>query len=181
MRSHLSPSPYIESDHAQIQTLAGKVGVEQQQAWGRVEAIYDWVRQTIELEDDRGRGVKTTLETLRDGTGDCDELTSLFVAICRAGEIPARTVRVPGHCYAEFYLEDDQGKGHWFPCDPTTANALGELAELRPVLQKGDNLLLRDPRTRRTTRYRFLPDNLIIANHRGSPPQFELILKRAGE
>jgi transglutaminase-like putative cysteine protease len=181
MQACLSPSPYIESADPQIQALAEKVGADEQRAWNRVEAIYDWVRESIELEDNRGSCVKTTLETLRDGTGDCDELTSLFIAICRAGGIPARTVRVPGHCYPEFYLDDGEGKGHWFSCDPTTANALGELAEHRPVLQKGDKLLLRDPQTKRTKSYRFLPDNLIIANLRGSAPELELILERAGD
>jgi transglutaminase-like putative cysteine protease len=181
MRSYLSPSPYIESTDPQIKALADKIGVDEPKAWSRVEAIYEWVREKVELEDNRGRGVKTTLQTLRDGTGDCDELTSLFVAICRAGGIPARTVRVPGHCYPEFYLDDAQGKGHWFPCDPTTSNALGELAELRPVLQKGDKLLLRDPQTKRTKAYRFLPDNLVIADHRGSAPELKLILERVGD
>ena len=41
---------------------------------------------------------------LRDGTGDCEELSSLFIALCRAHGIPARTVWVPDHCYPEFYL-----------------------------------------------------------------------------
>ena len=59
--------------------------------------------------------MKGALAALRDGTGDCEEITSLFIAICRAADIPARTVWVPGHCYPEFYLVDDKGQGHWFP------------------------------------------------------------------
>jgi transglutaminase-like putative cysteine protease len=178
LRGYLAPSPYIESTHPQIEALAGEVGVDEPHAWDRVEAIYDWVRREIQLEDDRGRGVKTTLETLRDGKGDCDELTSLFIAICRAGGVPARTVRVPGHCYPEFYLEDDQGKGHWFPCDPTRPGPFGEVTEDRPVLQKGDNLRLVNPRTRRARDYRFLPDNVTMADQRGSPPQVQWVLER---
>ena len=79
------------------------------------------------------------MAALRDGTGDCEEITSLFIAICRAAEIPARTVWVSGHCYPEFYLEDDKGKGHWFPCQSAGAREFGGITELRPILQKGDN------------------------------------------
>ncbi|MHC4399910.1 MAG: transglutaminase-like domain-containing protein [Planctomycetota bacterium] len=178
MRSYLDPSPYIESDHSQITALAGQVGVDRQKAWDRVEAIYDWVRETIRFQDDRGRPVKTTLETLRDGAGDCDELSSLFIAICRASSIPARTVRVPGHCYPEFYLEDDEGNGRWFPCQAAGTRAFGEMPDARPVLQKGDCLLVRDPHTKRMKKHRFLPSNLTVADSRGAlPPQLELVLE----
>jgi hypothetical protein len=183
IRPFLAPSPYIESTNPQIKALADSVGVGRASAWDRVEAIYDWVRDQIRFEDNRGQQVKTTLETLRDGTGDCDELTSLFIAICRAGGIPARTVRVPGHCYPEFYLEDEQGKGHWFPCQAAGARAFGEMREERPILQKGDRLLLRDPYTKRMQAYRFLPDTLVIAHHRtgASPPQLKLVCELAAD
>jgi hypothetical protein len=181
LRTYLRPSPYIESTSPRVKALADEIGAEEERAWDRVEAIHDWVRENIELVDNRGQGVKTTLETLRDGTGDCDEYTSLFIAICRAAGIPARTVRVPGHCYAEFYLEDGKAKGHWFACDATRAQPFGEVSDHRPVLQKGDNLLLSDPNTRRKKRYRFLPDNLIVANHRGTPPQVQMVLELLSE
>jgi len=177
LRAYLAPSPYIESTSPPVKALAGQIGVDKEAAWDQVEAIHDWVRENIELEDNRGRGVKTTLETLRDGTGDCDEYTSLFIAICRARGIPARTVRVPGHCYPEFYLEDDQRKGHWFACDATRPAPFGEVADHRPILQKGDNLLLHDPYTKRMKKYRFLPDNVIMADQRGSPPQARWVLE----
>ena len=79
------------------------------------------------------------LAALKDGTGDCEELTSLFIAICRAANIPARTVWVPGHCYPEFYLVDDKGEGHWFPCQSAGKREFGGISETRPILQKGDS------------------------------------------
>ena len=79
------------------------------------------------------------MAALKDKTGDCEELTSLFIALCRASDIPARTVWVPGHCYPEFYLEDDEGKGHWFPCQAAGSRAFGGIPEQKPILQKGDN------------------------------------------
>jgi len=182
LRAFLTPSPYIESTSPRIKTLAGEIGVEEPRAWDRVEAVYDWVQENVELVDNRGGVVKTTQETLRDGTGDCDEMTSLFIAICRAGGVPARTVRVPRHCYGEFYLEDDEAQGHWFACDATRPDPFGEVADERPILQKGDNLLLVDPSTRgRKKKYRFLPDSVRMADQRGSAPRVRMVLERASE
>ncbi|HID74835.1 MAG TPA: transglutaminase family protein [Planctomycetaceae bacterium] len=177
LRPFLLPSPYIESDDAQIKALARQITADRTGAWQRVEAIYDWVRQNVRLVDDRGLDPKPVAETLGERTGDCDELSSLFIAICRAAGIPARMVRVPGHCYPEFYLEDDQGRGYWFPCQAGGGRAFGGIPEHRPILQKGDNLLIYDPRRRRKVRHRFLPDTVVCAAtpRGGSPPSLDVI------
>jgi len=105
-------------------------------AWERVEAIYDWVREHVTYK--RGPQ-KSALETLKDRTADCEGMTALFIALCRAKGVPARTVWVQGHCYPEFYLEDRQGKGHWFPCQVAGDRAMGGIPETKPIFQKGDN------------------------------------------
>ena len=89
-----------------------------------------------------GRPLKGTLAALRDKTGECEDMSSLFIAICRAVGIPARTVWVTGHCYPEFCLVDEKGQGHWFPCQAAGARAFGCIPEMRPILQKGDNFRL---------------------------------------
>jgi transglutaminase-like putative cysteine protease len=109
VRPFLTPSPKIESTNARIRELAKKIGGEKNRAWDRVEAIYDWVREHVKYQNGPLKGA---LAALKDGTGDCEELTSLFIAMCRAANIPARTVWVPGHCYPEFYLIDKKGDGH---------------------------------------------------------------------
>lgn len=136
MRSYLVPSPKIESRDPKIRELAKKVGADKEKAWERVEAIYDWVRENVTYKNGQLKGA---LAALKDGTGDCEEITSLFIAICRAADIPARTVWVPGHCYPEFYLEDEKGQGHWFPCQSAGTRQFGGITETRPILQKGDN------------------------------------------
>ncbi len=113
LRLYLAPSPLIESRNPKIRELAKQVGADKKKAWEKVEAIYDWVRAKVKYKNG---AIKGALAALKDGTGDCEELTSLFIAICRAEDIPARTVWVPGHCYPEFYLCDGSGKGFWFPC-----------------------------------------------------------------
>ncbi|MDZ7616427.1 MAG: transglutaminase family protein, partial [Patescibacteria group bacterium] len=154
LRVYLGPSPLIESRDTRIRALAKEIGADAATAWERVEAIYDWVRENVEYKEGP---IKGALAALRDGTGDCEEMASLFIAICRAGGIPARSVWVPGHTYPEFYLVDDQGQGHWFPCQAAGSREFGGITELRPVLQKGDNFR---PSHNRRERQRYLAEHL---------------------
>ena len=83
--------------------------------------------------------LRGALTALRVGHGDCEEMTSLFIALCRGNGIPARSVWIPGHCYPEFYLQDPEGRGCWFPCQAAGAEAFGTMTEQRPILQRGDS------------------------------------------
>jgi len=136
VRSYLRPSPFIESEHSEIVSLAHTFASSDDSDWSRIESIYDWVRNNVNYVDS---DLKGALAALRDGNGDCEEMTSLFIALCRANDIPARTVWVPGHCYPEFYLLDHSGHGRWYPCQAAGQRAFGKLDEQRPILQKGDS------------------------------------------
>ena len=162
----------IESRHPTIRRVAEQFKDSGDTAWEKVEAIYDWVRDKVEYKNGP---IKGALAALKDETGDCEELTSLFIAICRANDIPARTVWVPGHCYPEFYLEDKDGKGHWFPCQAAGSREFGGITETRPVLQKGDNF--RPPWNRRE-RQRYLAEHLVGA---GGRPRCQFVRKLLSE
>ncbi len=145
---YLAPSPYIESTNDQIVRLAKEAAADKKD-WDQVEALYDCVREHLTYKEGPLKGA---LKGLTDGNGDCEEFSSLFIAMCRSMKIPARTVWVPGHCYSEFYLVDDKGKGYWFPCQSAGMRAFGGILETRPILQKGDNF--HDPdRPREHLRY----------------------------
>ncbi len=132
----LKPSPYIESRHKRIVEIANQLHDESLPAWDQVETIYRWVRDNIEYKFDEQ--IHTCLEALDAKHGDCEELSSLFIAICRALKIPARAVLIPGHTYPEFYLEDENGHGYWFPCQLAGEYEFGGMTELKPVIHKGD-------------------------------------------
>jgi len=154
VRPFLAPSPKIESTNPKIKALAKEIPADKEKAWQKVEAIYDWVRGKVEFH--KGP-VKGAVAALRDGAGDVEDSTSLFIAICRAAGTPARTVWVPDHCYPEFYLVDDDGKGHWFPCEMKGNRSFGGTNETRPILQKGDNFR---PPYNRHDRQRYLAEYL---------------------
>jgi len=172
VRMYLAPSPLIESTDLRIRALAKEIPAEAETAWEKVEAIYDWVREEVEYKKGPIKGAKAAL---RDKTGDCEELTSLFIAICRAADIPARTVWVEGHCYPEFYLEDAEGKGHWFPCQAAGSRAFGGIPEYRAILQKGDNF--RPPYNQRQ-RQRYLAEHLTGT---GGKPRVRFVREMATE
>lgn len=136
LRSALGVSPLIETTHPEIRRLAGQIVQGKTSDWDKVRAIYDWVRANVKYQFDPE--LKGALTALRAGQGDCEELTSLFIALCRANDIPARSVWIPGHCYPEFYLEGGDGQGRWFPCQAAGADEFGSMHERRPILQKGD-------------------------------------------
>jgi len=172
LRVYLAPSPKIECRDARIRKQAKQIVSEKATAWDNVEAIYDWVRENVKYKNGPLKGA---LAALRDGTGDCEELTSLFIALCRASDVPARTVWVKGHCYPEFYLSDAQGKGHWFPCQAAGSRAFGGIPELRPILSKGDSF--RPPYNRRD-RQRYPAEHLTGA---GGRPRVKFIREVVSE
>ncbi|MGA2062350.1 MAG: transglutaminase domain-containing protein [Thermoguttaceae bacterium] len=164
IRQYLAPSPKIESRDAKIRSLSKQIIADKEKAWDKVEAIYDWTREHVKYKE--SMPLTGALDALKDGTGDCEGMTSLFIALCRAGDIPSRTVWVQGHCYPEFYLEDDKGEGHWFPCQAAGSRQFGGITEDRPVLQKGDNF---KPLNGKGERQRYLAEFLTGAETGGKP------------
>ena len=136
LRLYMGNSPYIDSSNGRIRNASRELAaMEAENDWQRGEQIYDYVREHVQYVEG---SLKNASDALKDGTGDCEEMTSLFVALCRNARIPARMVWIPDHCYPEFYLEDPQGQGYWFPCQAAGTRQFGRMDEYRPVLQKGD-------------------------------------------
>jgi hypothetical protein len=165
---YLGASPYIDPRNAKIRALAQQIGQDKKTAWEQVEALYDYVREKIQQE--RGP-LKGPLGALKEGKGNHEDMINTFVALCRAKEVPARTVWVPGHAYAEFYLEDDEGKGHWFPCQVAGNRAFGQMPDRTPILQKGDSF--RPPYNKRDVQ-RFMAVHLSIVDA-DAPPKYKFV------
>ena len=149
MRMFLGTSPQIDTTHGLIKRLASELRPQDgQSAWQTVETIYDTVRSKVQYVEGP---IRSASAALKDGFGDCEDMTSLFVALCRNLRIPARMVWIPGHCYPEFCLYDPDGEPHWYPCQAAGTRQFGEMRERRPVIQKGDQF--RVPESKAPVRY----------------------------
>ena len=145
LKLYTGNSPFIDASHRSIRSAAKEVAeMEAENDWRRGELAYDYVRDKVKyVEGD----LKNASQALKDGSGDCEEMTSLFVAICRNLKVPARVVWIPDHCYPEFYLEDADGNGVWYPCQAAGTRQFGQMDEMRPVLQKGDRFKVAEKKT----------------------------------
>ena len=153
IRQYLGPSPTIESNESIFRGLYNDITKGLKTDWDKVEALYSFVRNNVKYDNAAwSRPAKGALSVVKmpkgQWTADCKDMSCLFVALCRAGKIPARIVRVPEHCYAEFYLElKPEGRtnnrgippGFWFPCQVSGTYAFGGIPEKRVILQKGDS------------------------------------------
>ncbi|NLF67881.1 MAG: transglutaminase domain-containing protein [Candidatus Anammoximicrobium sp.] len=171
IRFDLGISPAIECRHPAIRAKAKELVADKESAWKQVEAIYDWVRDNVKHQDGPLKGAAASL---REGSGSRDDLTCLFIALCRASGVPARTVFVVDNVYAEFYLQDEAGQGSWFPCQVAGTREFGGMSDHRPILQKGDHLRVpdehKDPQ-------RFVAEFLTGKGGRGGRPQVEFVRK----
>ncbi|EAQ80033.1 transglutaminase-like domain-containing protein [Blastopirellula marina] len=163
MRVYLSPGPAIESNHSKITKLSAQLTPPGGTDWDKLAAFYDYIHEHVQYENGPLKGAVAALE---EGRGDCEEMTALFVALCRAAKIPARTVWVPGHCYPEVYLNSALGEPHWIVAEMTNQFPLGESPETRPILQKGDNFRVQG--SRRPEHY--VKPTLQMKNYLGTTP-----------
>ncbi len=119
LRTYLTESPSIETRHAKIRALAKEAAAETDSAWEKVEALYDTSRTKVQY---KFGPLKGGLKALEDGDGDCEDISSLFIAMCRASEIPAH--RLGARTLLSGVLPGGQARaralvslpGGWRPC-----------------------------------------------------------------
>lgn len=113
----------------------------------KARAIYDWTcENTYRDPATRGCGKGDVCALLQKPGGKCTDISSVFIALCRAAGVPAREIfgirlgkketediTAWQHCWAEFFLP---GYG-WVPVDP---------ADVRKAMLT-EKLELKDPKT----------------------------------
>lgn len=93
---YLKASRFCESD--ELIEPAWELFGETQPGWARVQAICNWVHNNVLFDYRFGRPTKTAVDVFREGTGVCRDFAHIFIALCRAMNLPAR--------YASGYLSD---------------------------------------------------------------------------
>ena len=148
LRIHLGGAPGIELRNGHLLKLQKELVNPDLTAWKQAKTYYMWIRKHIKYQQGAFRGAAKTWEKKE---GDCEDLTALFIVLCRLTQIPARSVWIEGHAYAEFYLEDAAGTGYWIPAELTGPLWFGKTGQYGPILQKGDRFT--DPFARKSVRY----------------------------
>ena len=131
----------------EIRQLSNRITADKNSVLEKARAIYDWtVDNTYRNPDTRGCGTGDVCALLKDPGGKCADISSIYIALCRAAGLPAREVlgirmgktavqdiTTWQHCWAEFFLP---GTG-WVSVDP---------ADVRKKML-GENLKLTDAAT----------------------------------
>ena len=138
-RQYATESPGIQVRKPEVRKLSQRVGGQFDHPWDKAKAFYGWVWENIAP---RIQYYTSVSAALRDRVGDCEERAAVFVAFCRAAGIPARLVWVPNHNWAEFYLHDHDGRGHWIPAHTAAYSWFGWTGVHELVLQKGDRIVV---------------------------------------
>ena len=137
--SFLGESPGIQTHIPQVRKLLAELTGDAKHPWDLARNFADWIPHNIKAQIGPYTGVAPALDHR---LGDCEEMSAVFVALCRAAGIPARIVWVPNHNWSEFYLVDKEGNGHWIPVHTACYFWFGWTGVHELVLQKGDRLRL---------------------------------------
>lgn len=143
-------APGIETTHPKMIELSDSLKRETEGGvvWDQIKGKWSWTRENVKFQNGDFRGALFAIEN---HCGDCEEMSALFIGLCRLSGQVARTVWVEGHDYPEFYLLDKKGKGHWIPAQVVGPPWFGEIIEYRPIFQKGDRFY--DPFQKQYVRY----------------------------
>lgn len=135
-------SPGIQTSSRQVRDLADELtSGGSKHPWDMARKFADWVPRNIRPQLGSYTSVTRALDSR---LGDCEEMAGVFVALCRAVSIPARLVWVPNHAWAEFFLVDHDGEGHWIPAHTACYSWFGWNGAHELILQKGDRVRIPD-------------------------------------
>jgi transglutaminase-like putative cysteine protease len=95
------------------------------------KSLFVWLKENIQYQSHpNNEGVQSAATTLRNKVGDCDDLSFLYISLCRALDIPARFIRgylltsykngttvATAHAWAEVFVGGFVGHKGWIPVE----------------------------------------------------------------
>jgi len=115
---YLASTPLLQSDHERIREAARRIVGDERDPIQAARLLVEWVFREVRKEPTVS--IPSALEVLDRRAGDCNEHSTLFVALARAAGIPARIAvglmyssgAFYYHAWAEVFL------GRWVSVDP---------------------------------------------------------------
>jgi transglutaminase-like putative cysteine protease len=119
MKPYLTPTAFLQSTDKTLIEKAQEIVGSERDALEAVTRIKEWVYRTIEKKPTLS--IPSALDVLRVKVGDCNEHSTLFVALCRAVGIPSRLCAGIVYNQGSFYYHAwaDVFVGRWVSVDPT--------------------------------------------------------------
>ncbi|MFQ6107355.1 MAG: transglutaminase family protein [Thermoplasmata archaeon] len=104
----------LQYEGTYIETLASQIAPGDLSVYEIAQRIYDYLDTHVSYSPTRTGEVKYPMETLQDGSGDCDDMSFLFASLLRSRGVPSWvelgamfnsiTNEWIGHAWLEFYL-----------------------------------------------------------------------------
>ena len=114
LRRYIVPSATIDSDNMAVRRLANELSYGESDMYRVVYKFADWVNSNIyyNMSSLTMSATQKASWVLENKQGVCDELTALFIAMCRAEGIAARFVAGVAYTNSELF-EEDWGAHGW--------------------------------------------------------------------
>lgn len=133
IRTYLEPTPFIQSDHAEIRAKAKEIVSQDDSAVVKAQKLNEWINKNIQKKP--VISVPNALETLRNRVGDCNEHAVLYAGLARASGIPAQVEaglvyqngRFYYHAWNVLYL------GTWITADSLMSQLPADVTHIRFV------------------------------------------------
>jgi hypothetical protein len=131
---------FIDPNNQDIKDIANDV-IEKTQSDNSfiiAKELFKWLKQNIHYKiHTRSNYVQPCSETIDSETGDCDDLSFLYISLCRSAGVPARFIRgflveqyeAIAHAWVEVFVGEKVGKNGWVPveCAGTSNNIKTEV------------------------------------------------------
>jgi len=132
-RRYLESTPFIQSDHPEIQAKVREIILPDDPAIVKAKKLVAWVNTNIQKRP--VLSVPNALETLRNRVGDCNEHAVLLTALARAVGIPAQVevglVYQKGRFY--YHAWNVLFLGEWITVDSVTGQLPADVTHIRFV------------------------------------------------
>lgn len=172
-KNYLGPTPWIPFSD-EIVRIAGKETRGRKTPFQKIYALYDYIYDTMTYnKDGEGWGQGDPIWACSNKRGNCTDFHSLFIALARTQNIPARfeiglpiphdrtAGEIPGyHCWAQAF---DPIRG-WIPLDASESKKRGEkyfyfkkLGQDRILFSQGRGITLNPPQKGEPINYFFSP------------------------
>lgn len=131
LAEYLSPSLLIQSDDKEIRKLAARIAGDERDSLVVAEHINRWVFDNV--RKNITFSLPSAVEVLETREGDCNEHTTLFVALARAAGVPSRIAIGLVYHRGSFYYHawPEVYVGEWIAMDPTFGQSPADATHIR--------------------------------------------------